>query len=199
MGDAAGLGFRAHSGWAVVVAVAGGGEAAKAVLRRRLHMSRRTPRQPYHAAEGRPFPAAQALVGRAAQEASALAARELADVMVELKGMGLEPVRARILTSAGRALPVLRDVLASHALIHAAEGELFREALRQAARGAGLEVADIKERDLDASAARSLGASDAAIRARIATWGKALGAPWTQDEKKAALAAWISLTGPSPP
>lgn len=99
-----------------------------------------------------------------------------------------------LLLAAGRALPGLRDVLASHALIHAAEGELFRDVLRRASRGRGLALVEAGERELEERASRSLRRSPAEIRERLAEWGKALGSPWTQDEKRAGLVAWLALS-----
>ncbi len=163
------------------------------VVRRRIELSRRTPRQPFHAAEGRPFAAAEDLIRRATDEATALAERAVREAAAELRAAGHEPVAGGLLLAGGRPLPGLREVLASHALIHAAEGELFRDVLRQASRACGLRVAEVKERDLDERAARWLRRSPAELRRRLAEWGKALGPPWTQDEKRAALVAWLAL------
>jgi hypothetical protein len=189
----AALGFRAHSGWAALVAVAGPAAEPAALLRRRVELSRRTPRQPFHAAEGLPFAAAEALVRRSTDEAVSLAERAVRDAVEELRAAGHEPVAAAVLLAAGRPLPGLRDVLASHALIHAAEGELFREVLREASRRCGLGVLEVKERDLLDLAAQALPGRAAEWRRRLAEWGKALGPPWTQDQKRAALGAWLAL------
>ncbi len=189
----AALGFRSHSGWATLVAVAGSVAEPALVVRRRVELSRRTPRQPFHAAEGRPFAAAEDLIRRSTDEAVALAERAVREAVAELRAAGHEPVAGGLLLAAGRPLPGLREVLASHALIHAAEGELFRDVLRQASRGCGLRVAEVRERDLDERAGRSLRRSPEDLRRRLAGWGKALGPPWTQDEKRAALVAWLAL------
>jgi hypothetical protein len=192
----AALGFRAHSGWAVLVAVASPPPEPVAVLRR-VELSRRTPRQPFHAAEGRPFAAAEELIRRSTAEATALAERAVLEAVAELRAMGHEPVASGLLLAAGRTLPGLRDVLASHALIHAAEGELFRDVLRKAARRCGLRLAEVRERELEEQAARSLRHSASKLQRRLAEWGKVMGSPWTQDEKRAALVAWLALaTGP---
>src|SRR5262245_31876898 len=119
----AALGFRSHSGWACLVAVAGSPQEPGVVLRRRVQLSRRTPRQPFHAAEGRSFAAAEALVRRATEEARGLAERAVEDAVAELRTAGHEAVACAVLLAAGRPLPDLRAILASHALIHAAEGE----------------------------------------------------------------------------
>jgi hypothetical protein len=192
----AALGFRSHSGWACLVAVAGEASAPAVIVRRRVVLSRRTPRQPFHAAEGKSFASAESLVRRATEEAFALAERAVREAVDELKRAGHDPVAGGLLLAAGRPLPGLREILASHALIHAAEGELFRDALRQASRGCGLRVSEVKERDLEAEATRTLGRRPADIGDRVAAWGKAVGSPWTQDEKRAALAAWLALAAP---
>ena len=189
----AALGFRPHSGWAALVAVAGPVAEPAVVVRRRVELSRRTPRQPFHAAEGRPFAAAEDLIRRSTDEAAALAERAVREAVAELRAAGHEPVAGGLLLAAGRPLPGLREVLASHALIHAAEGELFRDVLRQASRRCGLRVSEVRERDLEERAAQSLRRPPAELRRRVTEWGKALGPPWTQDEKRAALVAWLAL------
>jgi hypothetical protein len=192
-GRAAALGFRAHSGWSALVAVAGPATEPVAVVRRRIELARRAPRQPFHAAEGRPFAAAEDLVRRAAGEASDLAERAVEEAVAELRAGGHAPVAGGLLLAAGRPLPGLREILASHALIHAAEGELFRDVLRRASRRCGLRLVEVGERELADRAARSLRRPAAEIQGRLAEWGKALGPPWTQDEKRAALVAWVAL------
>jgi hypothetical protein len=189
----AALGFRAHSGWAALVAVAGPAKEPVAVLRRRVVLSDKTPRQPFHAAEGRPFASAEDLVFRCTEEAGALAEGAVRQAVADLQAMGHEAVASGLLLGAGRPLPKLRDILSSHALIHAAEGELFRDVLRQASRGCGLRLTEIAERELEEEAARSLRGPRDALQRRVADWGKALGSPWTRDEKQAALVAWLAL------
>jgi hypothetical protein len=191
----AAIGFRSHSGWATLVAVAGPWADPGVVLRQRVTLSRRTPRQPFHAAEGRPFAAAEDLIRRATGEADELAAASVREAIDQLRVQGREPVASGLLLAAGRELPGLREVLASHALIHSAEGELFREALRRASRRWKLPVIEVRERELEDEAARSLRRPAAELQRRLAAWGKALGPPWTQDEKRAALVAWLALAG----
>jgi hypothetical protein len=189
----AALGFRSHSGWACLVAVAGSPADPAVAVRRRIELSRRTPRQPFHAAEGKPFAAAEALVRRSTEEAFGLAEQAVREAVEELKTAGHDPVAAGLLLASGRPLPGLREILGSHALIHAAEGELFRDAIRQASGTSGLRLAEVKDRDVEDEASRALRRAPADLRRRITAWGKLVGSPWTQDEKRAALAAWLAL------
>jgi hypothetical protein len=190
------LGFRAHSGHAVLVAVGGPRADVSIWLRRRVVLCRETPRQPFHHAEGRPFGEAERLIAKAVAETNYLAATSLAEAIDELKAKGGDPTAAGLLTAAGRPLPDLGAILASHALIHAAEGELFRDALRSAVRGAGLRLFEAKDRDIEPVVAASFPGGAGELKARLTGWGKELGPPWTQDEKRAALVAWLARFGP---
>lgn len=103
---------------------------------------------------------------------------------------------AAILLSSARPLPDLEEILASHALIHTAEGEFFRQAFRSAFEKLRIHVKGIRARDLDDSAVQAFGKAAPAIQKRINGMGRSLGAPWTKDEKTAALAAAIVLNRP---
>ena len=173
-GDAA-LGFRSHSGWAMLVAVAGPVGEPAVVLRRRVELSVRTPRQPFHAAEG--------LIRRSTDEAAALAERAVGEAVAQVRAAGFEPLAGGLLLAAGRSLPGLPEVLESHALIHAAEGELFRDVLRQASLRSALRLVEVKERELGARAVRALRRPASALQQRLAQWGEALGPPWTPGEQ----------------
>jgi hypothetical protein len=193
----AAIGLRAHSGWAALVALEGPVERPSVVLRRRIELSRKLPRQPFHAAEGRPFKEAEGLIRRATDETHTLASQELRQAVAELSAGRTASIGCGLLLAAGRPLPALAQILASHALIHAAEGELFREALRNASRECRLSMTEVKERELHDRATRSLGLPLADLSRRLAEWGRVLGPPWRQDEKLAALVAWLALIRPA--
>jgi hypothetical protein len=88
-------------------------------------------------------------------------------------------------------LPDLGSVLASHALIHAAEGEFYRDAVARACARANIGVARMRERDIEGWAAARIG--EAQLKTALAAFGKALGPPWTADEKRATMVAWLVL------
>jgi hypothetical protein len=92
---------------------------------------------------------------------------------------------------------VLEKILASHALIHTADGELFREALLHASARCGLRDFRIKEKELLDRAGQVFHLKSADLMARITELGRPFGSPWSQDEKFAMLAAWLSLEAPS--
>src|SRR5262249_46220465 len=130
----AAIGLAPHSGWAALVAVANPREGLRIVDRRRVALADpRFPRQPYHAAENLPLAEAEALLGRCARDSENLAAQALAGAIAGLEREGFEAVGLGLLLASGRKLPALADVLASHALIHTADGEHYRDALKRAA------------------------------------------------------------------
>lgn len=139
-------------------------------------------RQPYHAAAELPLEKAGELVRRAMESSRGLALEAIAARVRELRSRGHEVSGCAVLLGSGKPLPELPKVLASHALIHTAEGEMFRQALLWAAAECGLAVTGVPEKSLDAESLR-----------RIGSLGRAIGPPWTQDQKYATVAALLSL------
>lgn len=194
--SASAIGIEAHSGWAALVAVSGGREAPTVVLRRRLELADPddgAAKQPFHAAEDLAWPEARSFIAAAVSDARRRARRELGHVLDALAAEGFRAVRCVVLTASGRELPALRSVLASHALIHAAEGDHFRDALARAAAARGIPVERISRKELPACASETVGVSAKAAAARVAAMGKAIGPPWAADQKLAALAGWVAL------
>ena len=195
MGKAA-LGLRAHSGWAALVAVVGTRSSIEVVDRRRIELSASKtpgPKQPYHEAEGQKLDKARQIVARYSEEAGRLGVEALRAVRADLKGRGHEVIGCALLESSGRRLPELESILASHALIHSADGELFRDAIADAAEKNRLPLRRIKEKEAIGEAASRLRIEADELRRRVAALGKTVGPPWTQDQKLAAIVAWLAL------
>jgi hypothetical protein len=191
------FGLRAHSGWAVLVALGGPKSSPVVIDRRRLTLCDGSfPRQPYHAAENLSAAKAQALVSRSLETAQRLAREALAAAVRDRRAGGHDVSGCGLLLGSGRALPAeLGAILASHPLIHTAEGVMYREALRAGCEGAEIVVVGLREREIEAMAGKRLELSPDALRARVGALGKPLGPPWSQDEKLASLAAWLVLIG----
>ena len=196
----AALGLRAHSGWAALVAVAGSPWSPSVVDRRIIQLCNpktRGSKQPYHAAEALTLKAAEKLVTTCLAETEQLAQEGLCSAIADLQKQGHKILGCGILLGSGRSLPTLDRILASHALIHAAEGEMFRNALRNAANNCGLPVTGIRERDLFARASVELNCSLEALRQQLAEMARSLGPPWREDQKCAMLAGSIALAASS--
>ena len=190
------LGFRAHSGWAAMVTVAGTIDAPRVLNRRRIVIADPEmpgSKQPYHAAAELPFSKAESLVRRAIESSRGLAFEAISSAVSALRAQGHEVGACGILLGSGKPLPSLERILASHAMIHTAEGEMFRDVLVRASTDCGISVSKIKERELLAQASASSSLPEAKLQQHLAAFGKQLGPPWRQDEKFATLAAWIAL------
>jgi hypothetical protein len=191
------LGFRVHSGWAAAVVLCGPLDVPVVVDRRKIQLVKifsYTFRQPYHTAAKMPLQDATKFIRSVQSEAKRLALSALRSLQADLAEGDFKIVRGALLLASGRALPALEQILASHALIHSADGELFRDSLRAACALFHLPVVGIREKELFAVASKAIGVQPAELKRRIAAFGKALGPPWSQDEKFAALGAWLSLS-----
>ncbi|MCU1272838.1 MAG: hypothetical protein JWO48_269 [Bryobacterales bacterium] len=169
--------------------------AVTVVTRRRIELiDRDIPAQPFHAAEGLPLKQAEAIIRRSTDCARRLAQAALRSAISDLQTQGYAVVACGLLRSAARPLPALEEILKSHALIHTAEGELFREALSHASEQCGLPVSSVKEREVFARASTALGIADDELKRRLAELGRQLGPPWREDQKLATLVAWLALS-----
>lgn len=191
----AAAGFRVHSGWTSLVAVALEKGRPVVLARQRPHLVATFSyafRQPYHTAEKMSLDEAAAFLDRQRAEAHRLAIAALKSAQADVAQQGYKIARSALLLASGRPLPELNKILAAHSLIHTADGEFFREALLHACAKCQLAITTIKDRDLLASASKSLRRSPAALTKFLTALGKPLGSPWTQDEKFATLAAWLA-------
>jgi hypothetical protein len=170
----------------VVVAVTGPPDV-QLVHRARLEvLADDDPKQPWHLAQERGLGAdeAAALAARVEAGARAAADRGLADVLGAISDGGHRAVAAAVIGEP-RDVPAPERVLASHMLLHAAEGELYRSVLVEAADAAGLAVHVVPPPSIAVEPHAAL----------LAAMGKAAGPPWRADHKLAVVAALAALTG----
>jgi hypothetical protein len=190
------LGFAPHSGWAAAVVVAGTASAPRVLLRERIELvdaADAGAKQPYHALEDVPAGEARVRLARFEEKAQAHAARAVRSLATRAQQAGAEPAAAGILDSAGRRGATLEAILASHALIHTADGDHFRAALARGCDSLGVPVTRWPRRGLEERAGAALRRSPAALARALGALGLGLGAPWGVDQKSAALIAWLLL------
>jgi hypothetical protein len=199
----AALGIRMHSGWGVLVAVSGDAESLAVIDRRRIvtvggdqETDQRIPgaKQPYHHAANLPLPESEKYLANCAVASERMALAAVQEVVRELGGYRI--VGSAVLLASGRPLPSLAKILASHPLIHTAEGEFFRNAVRTACERLKISVLAIPERELEERAKSAFGNTASRVQSRISSLGSAIGPPWTKDHKTAALAAAMILARP---
>ncbi len=196
----AAVGFRVPSGWAAAVAVSLEKGEPVVLARQRVHLVETFTyefRQPYHTAEKMLIGQAREFIARMQGEARRLAYRAIRELASRTQEQGVKLTRCGLLLASGRPLPALEKIVASHALIHTADGELFREALLHAGARCGLVDFRIREKELLDRAENVLRLKSAALLRRVTELGRPFGSPWSQDEKFAALAGWIALASAS--
>jgi len=187
---------RTHSGWAVIVAV--GIKAKRPAVLGRWVIGTADPtvdgsRQPYHAAQALPIKEAAHFIRTckiATRRQTYAALRAIRDALA-MKGQRVECC-CNLLAS-GKPPPTLEAALASHAMLHAAEGELYRAAVNDTARRLGFRLVGMREGQIIDVARTRLELPPSALRRRLKALGADAGPPWRQDEKLSALAAWLAL------
>ena len=170
-------GFRCHTGWAVLIVAAGSAGSPVVLDRRRVELvDGSLPRQPYHAVAEAGWP--RTVIDEVAQQARDAVTAALRSVG-PADTVGVVATERRIRSSLDR-------ILASHALLHAAEGQLFERAVIEAADDAGVPVHVVDPRSLT-------------VPATVETLGRSLGPPWQKDHKWATTAALLALAPAEPP
>jgi hypothetical protein len=192
LGRPVALGIRDHSGWAALVALSGGIDAPAVIDRRRLWLLEPgMPTEPYHAVAGIPADVARPRLRESYESALRCARNELAGVVADLGTRGYEVLAMGGGVSGSPVKVPLERVLRAHPLLHASEGELFRDVLAEAAESLGLAVRRVPWKEVWAQLEGELGPVDG--RARVNALGAALGPPWAADQKEACAAAWLAL------
>jgi hypothetical protein len=191
----AALGFRLHTGWAAAVALVGWASAPRVVDRRRVTLvESQNPEAKfaYHAAAELDASAAAQHVATVQDVARRRAQLELGQLLVDLEAAGFSVRTVGLPAPTSVRLATLSNILRSHAVTHAAEGELFRAALADACARRGLQVVDVASKERYQRAVRATGMRLDQVKSLIRELGRPLGPPWALDQKEAALAALLA-------
>lgn len=183
------LGWRIHSWWATVVAVSGV-PTEPAVLRREkvTLVEDASVQEAYHAAATRPPDEAPAFIRSIQQTAASVAAATIAEW-----ASSLGSVTAVGVVGGDRRLPDLPRILSKHALLHAAERDLYERAVIEGANRTGLLVATIPATGkLFEQVSEVVGVE---VEPLLNGLGKSIGKPWQKDHKEATAAALVALRG----
>jgi hypothetical protein len=194
--DRAVLGLSVHTGWAALMAV-GGTVRTPAILERvRVEMlDGSDPSQPrfvYHAAQKIALAAAARLVREVTEIARARAKAALQNVVERLNEHNYEVVASGIIVANRPTSADLGAIVKSHALIHSAEGALFRGAMKHASESLEIPVIEVPAGELQPRASRLLGVSTNELPERLTAIGRAAGKPWSKDQRDSFLAALLA-------
>jgi len=163
------------------------------IERRRITYEPEPTRFIYHHASEIPRATAKTLIETAHAQAAEKAQCEIEALLLELRSNGKHVESAGVPGGNARSAASLAQILAAHSRIHAAEGAFYRDVLATACERAGLHVKRTPERDLWEAASTAVGSGAEGLRDRIVEMGKQLGPPWGEDQKLAALAAFVAL------
>ena len=192
----AALGCRAHTGWAVLVAIHADAERPRVVLRCRAELCDPTGnvrRNVYQAARGLPLTAAARLVESAERIAAERATAAIEHAVGQVHAEGADVLTCAVVVGVRSATPGLGSILRSHPLAHAAEGRLYQDALLRGAESCGLKRLAVPKRSIWPQAESALGIAGDDLRRWIDGLRREVGPPWAEDQKLAALAACVAL------
>ena len=196
MTQRAALGFKLHTGWGVLVAVAGDPDKIQVLLRRRVELlppKSPIPRFVYHVASEMPLAQATELVKRGTKASLEAASLAVKDTVEELTSCGIRIDVCGILSGSTVVPNDLAAILRSHPMIHSAEGVLFQNAIVSACEGHGLTVTLSREREVWVRAAGAWDITERGLRKTVDGLRKSLGPPWSADHKSATAIALLAL------
>ena len=190
------LGFKAHSGWAAMVAIGMTESYFHVVDRRRVELideGEEWAKQPYHAAEDLEPDSSRSVVQLGIESAHRVAIRQMSETVSRISKLGHEIAGCAVLVPSPMPDWSTAEILAVHFRMHKAEGVLFPDALCRAAKTCGLSLASIPEKQLAEHSEAILSVPYERTMDMILKIGKLVGPPWGRDQKNAALAAIIAL------
>ncbi len=176
------VGIVPHTGWAWLVRVSGPRGSPRVEARVRVRACDTLDGQLYHLA-----------AERTGDRASFFERRRAAAVGEAVGALEAHLGRAGAAVVLGKqmALLPLERIVASHPLIHGAEGELWRAVFAEACQARGLAVARAAAKLVEAALVERHGAP--AVATFLAGGRRAVGSPWSREPQEAALAAWSAL------
>jgi hypothetical protein len=176
--------------------VAGGAARSDVLFRGRVELgdpTGRVRRNVYQASRALDPAAAAVLVEAAERIAAERAAVALERMVREARDEGAAVGSCAVVVGTFPAGARLESILASHALAHAAEGRLYQGALLRGAASCGLDAVAVPKRSIWEQGETAFGIGRDELRHWIDQLRQEIGPPWAQDQKLAALAAWIAL------
>jgi len=191
---AAALGLRVKSGWAAAVLLTGTARSPELCDVRRIELSdpqHPETRQPYHAAMGKLERDARKINQRV-DVVRGIAQQSIATLLAGYRRQNLRIRRAALVVGS----QIDPDSIANpHIRAHALEGRLFRSVLEESLRAHRIRANILIERHAYAHAVEELKQTNQNVRRKIQDFGREMETPWRAEQKLAAVAAWLALSG----
>jgi hypothetical protein len=190
----AALGFRVKSGWAAAVLLKGSARSPQVCDVRHIDLSDAhlpETKQPYHAAMGK-LETDTSKIDQRVQRVRRIAQKSIATLLSSYRQNGYR-VRRAALVVGSEIDPA--SITNPHIRAHAFEGKLFRSILERALHQHRIRTEAFTERDAYDKAAIVLKKTTENVRRVIQNFGRTTEGPWRTEQKLAALAAWVGLSG----
>jgi len=191
---AAALGLRVKSGWTAAVLLTGTVRSPQLCDVRRIELSdpqHPETRQPYHAAMGKLERDARKINQRV-DVVRGIAQQSIATLLAGYRRQNLRIRRAALVVGS----QIDPDSIANpHIRAHAFEGRLFRSVLEESLRAHRIRANILIERHAYAHAVEELKQTNQNVRRKIQDFGREMETPWRAEQKLAAVAAWLALSG----
>jgi hypothetical protein len=193
---AAAVGLRVKSGWAAAVLLTGTARSPQLFDVRRIELSdpqHPETRQPYHAAMGKLERDARKINQRI-DVVRGIAQQSIATLLAGYRQQNFRIRRAALVVGS----QIDPDSIANpHIRAHAFEGRLFRSVLEESLRAHRIRASILIERHAYAHAVEELKQTNQNVRRKIQNFGREMEMPWRAEQKLAAVAAWLALSGKS--
>jgi hypothetical protein len=193
--DLIAIGLRAKTGRAIVVVLSGPPESPIVLLKGEITLTDpKVPAtgQPYHQVMDLPWEQSERAVRKYVTSIERVAKRALAELIKQMRTTNRKVAGVGIIGAPDRDLKRIGN---PHIRAHAAEGVLFRRVLALGAESNGLKCRTFSDRNFDEAAAAKLGAKYSRIKRSLGALNVSVAPPWRNDEKQAAMAAWLALHG----
>ncbi|HYL60789.1 MAG TPA: hypothetical protein VEU51_18125 [Candidatus Acidoferrales bacterium] len=187
------IGMRVKTGRATAIVVAGPPSSPIVVARKNLQLfdpAIPESHQPYHAELELPPEESARAVPRALAAVRQCSIAALRDLLDEVRAAGHSVVAIALVAGSGADPESIRN---PHMRAHAREGQLFPRALADASTALGIRAAIVVEATTFADCAAALKKSEDSLKRQLAELGRAVGKPWSSEEKSATAAALTAL------
>ncbi len=190
------LGFRVKSGWASAVMLSGPSSTPTVVHARHIDLCDPTvpeSRQPFHAVdEGQgELEQDEDRIEKRLQVVRHVTRQSIGKLLADCRASGWIPERAGIVAG---SLVEPSTIHSPHIRAHAMEGRLFRTVVDDAVRAHGLSCIVLGEKTAFAAAARQINRDERTLKRTVVSLGRHIEGPWREEEKLAALAAWVAVS-----
>jgi len=191
------LGFRVKSGWAATAVVSGPASSPTVLHTRHVDLCDSTvpeSRQPFHAVNDAQceLELDQDRINKRLEVVRHVTAQSIGKLLSDCRASGSAPHRAGIVAGSLVDPSIIRS---PHIRAHALEGQLFRTVVEDELRAHDLSCVVLAEKTAFKVASGAIGAREDALKGTLATLGRLVEGPWRTEEKLAALAALVAVSG----